>query len=375
MQQSVLVTGATGAVGREIVSRLLQDSDLEIYLLLHEQGLGRDRSTLLREVFSLSPSREYFQRIHLLRGDITRQSVGLSAGEHREVTRRVSHILHAAATTRFDLSLQEARHTNVLGTEQMIRLAECCEKLERFGFVSTAYVAGKRTGTICEEERSHVHGFANTYEQSKFEAEARLEEAHHRLPNAIYRFSTVLGDSRTGKVTHYTAPHHALRMMHLGLVAMLPGSSAYSVDLIPADFAAGVLCRLYMHHFKPGQVFHITAAERGTYTLEEIIEESYRYMAEFDPEWARRRYPKPVITSLEAFELFVRSADQVNNPIMQGVMRALRHFAQQLAYPKHFDRTVLLTCLADYDNRMPDVRSYYPKVVKYCLTTGWGKNA
>ena len=375
MRQLAFVTGATGTIGRDLVARLLRSTDLDVVLLLHERGLGRDRSHLVRDVFSLPAGGGYAERLHLLAGDVTRADLGLAEDEYRDLGRTVTHIVHAAAATRFDLPLREARRINVEGTQQVIRLARRCDRLERFGFVSTAYVAGKRTGPIYEGERCHQAGFVNTYERSKYEAEARLAGARAHLPVAVYRLSTVLGDSKTGRITHFTAPHHALRMIHLGLAAMLPGSPEYRVDLIPADFAASVMARLFLCHFAPGQVFHVTAAERKAYTLEEIVDESYRYLAEIDPDWGRRRYPRPAIASLEAFDLFVRSAEEANNPIMQGVMRVLRHFAHQLAYPKRYDRETLLRHLPEYDDRLPDVRSYYGKVVRYCLQTGWGKYA
>jgi nucleoside-diphosphate-sugar epimerase len=239
----------------------------------------------------------------------------------------------------------------------------------------SAVISGASPGTILESERAHGEGFVNTYERSKYEAEALIEDSRNDVPVAVYRLSTVLGDSRTGRVAHPTAPHHALRMMHLGLASMLPGAPGHMVDLIPSDVAACTLYRLFTDHFQPGQVLHLTAPEARSYTLEEIVEQSYRFLAEADPAWGRRRYPAPVITSPDAFELFVRSAEQANNPLMRGAMKTLRHFAHQLAYPKRFDRARLRACLPGYDEDMPDVRSYYAKVVASCVESGWGRHA
>src|SRR5688572_17648017 len=177
MRQVAFVTGATGTIGRALILRLLESSDLEVALLLHERGVGQDPATLLRELCSPLVSTGYGERVRLLTGDITRPNLGLPDERYRELGRTVTHLIHAAATTRFDRPLAEARRINVAGTEEVIRFARRCDRLERFGFLSTAYVAGKRTGTIEEGERRHRAGFVNTYERSKYEAEARLEEA------------------------------------------------------------------------------------------------------------------------------------------------------------------------------------------------------
>ena len=100
---------------------------------------------------------------------------------------------------------------------------------------------------------------------------------------------------------------------------------------------------------------------------QEIIDASFHYLGEYDREWARREYPKPVITTQEAFDLSLQTLQQANNRLMYGVMSAVSHFAGQLSYPKRFDTTHLLTCLPNYERDLPHVRDYYGKVVQQCI--------
>ena len=371
-RDAILITGATGTIGRRVAAHLLRDTDADVYPLLHERGARQTPGEVLTRFFDLPATAEFVARLYPVAGDITRPCLGLASESLPLLHRRVNRVLHSAATTRFDLPLDAARSVNVCGTREVMGVAGRCERIEQVGFLSTAYVAGKRTGLIREPERAHDEGFANTYEQSKYEAEAVVAESG--LPVAIYRLSTVLGDSRTGRVAHFTAPHQALRMMHAGLVSMLPGDPASPVDLISDDIAAEAVFELFTHHFNAGDVFHITAPEDKTFSLQESVETSHRELAGLDPGWARRGYPLAAIAPLDAFDLFLRSAQQANNPLMHGVMQALSQFARQLAYPKCFDRSTVLRYLPDYDRRTPDIRSYYGKVVKYCLDTGWGRH-
>lgn len=369
---AVLVTGATGTIGRELVGHLLRATDTRVYVLLHRRGRGLDPAALLADSFDLPPEPRYLTRLRPLDGDITQPELGLDAATTAALWRELTGVVHAAATTRFDLPLAEARRVNVDGTAAVLRLAAGCARLERVGFLSTAFVAGRRTGLVLEAEREHDAGFANTYEQSKYEAE-RLVEASG-LPVATYRLATVLGDARTGRVRHFTAPHFALRTLYLGLAAMLPGAPETRADLIPGDVASAVVGRLFVERFEPGGVYHVTAPEGTAFTLGEVIEESYAALAELDPAWARRGYPRPVLAPLEAFELFLQAAEQADNPLLRGVLRGLAHFACQMAYPKTFDRTRLRGLIPEYDVLVPDPRSYYRAVVRYCLETNWGAN-
>src|SRR5439155_19750080 len=114
------------------------------------------------------------------------------------VSSRVTAIVHAAANTRFDAPLPEARAANVDGTRHVLEFARRCPRLDRVVALSTTHVAGRRTGTILEDDLEHDAEFVNTYEATKYEAERELRAAMRDLPIAVARISTVTGDSCSG---------------------------------------------------------------------------------------------------------------------------------------------------------------------------------
>ena len=199
-----------------------------------------------------------------------------------------------------------------------------------------------------------------------------LKDLAKSVPVAVYRLSTIIGDSKTGKVSHFTAPHQAIRMMYLGLASMLPGTPDYSVDLISSDYTASALFDLFWGNFSPNKTFHITHGS-GSLIPQEIIDESFTSMAGVDSSWIEKDYPKPAIVSEETFDLFMNSAVSANNPILKNILTALNHFAHQLLYPKKFSKDNLLIVLPDYEKHLPNIRSYYGKVIEYCIKSQWGK--
>jgi thioester reductase-like protein len=364
----MLITGSSGMAGREVARQLLTRTELPLTLLLHESGKALSRRRLLRELLRLEPTPPLIRRVRLVRGDLTKDRLGLPGSLYAELVQSVDGIIHAAATTRFDLPLAEARRVNVLATEHLVRFARRCRNLARFGMLSTVFVSGRRQGRILESERVHTAGFVNTYEQSKYEAEACLESSG--LPYVIYRLSTLVGDSRTGFTSHFTTPHQALRVMHLGLASLVPGLPDYPVDLIPTDWAAE---RIVRHFLKPpagGPVIHLVAGKTRSYSLAQVIDESYERLGELDPAWKARHFPKPAIATQAAFQLLVRSAEQARDPLMIGVLGMLKYFTEQFSYPKQFDATNL-----NGADPAPDIRGYYGRVVAYCLKTKWGRRA
>ena len=365
---SLLITGSTGMAGREITRCLLTRTDAQLTIFVHATGGGLSRPRLLREIFRLEPTQPMIRRIRLVRGDLTKDRLGLPTAVYADLARSVDGVIHAAATTRFDLPLAEARGVNVVATEQLVRLAKRCRKLTRFALLSTIFVSGRRQGRILESERAHSAGFVNTYEQSKYEAEACLESSG--LPYEIYRLSTLVGDSQTGFTSHFTTPHQALRVMHLGLASLVPGLSDCSVDLVPTDWAAATIVNHFLNEFQAGRVVHLVAGNARSYNLAQVIDESYDRLGELDPAWKARHYPKPAIATQAAFQLLVRSAEQARDPLMIGVLGMLKYFTEQFSYPKDFDTTNL-----DGAHPAPDIRDYYGRVVAYCLKTKWGRRA
>jgi long-chain acyl-CoA synthetase len=371
MNQNIFITGGTGMMGKEIVRLLLKNTNADIFLLVHKRGITDGNEEILENIFSLTPRKEFIKRLKVIRGDITKSQIGLDDYIYRALLKKTTHILHCAASTRFDLPLEEARKINVFGTKNIADFAQKCPNIRQFGFLSTVYVSGKRIGEIKEDELEHTAGFVNTYEQSKYEAEMLLSKLKN-IPVAVYRLSTILGDSQSGKVNHFTAPHQAIRMMYLGLASMLPGAPDYKVDLISSDYTAKTIFDLYWKNFVPNKNFHITHGE-GSYTLHEIIEKTYEVLAVIDKDWAQKNYPKPAIVSEETFDLFMRSASSVDNPILSGVLNALNHFAHQLLYPKEFSNRNTLAVLPNYRKKLPKIQEYYGKVVEYCVKRKWGK--
>ena len=82
-------------------------------------------------------------------------------------------VIHAGAEIGFDKSKAELDQTSVIGTRNMIALAQSLPRLRRFLHISTAYVAGRKHGRVMEEELPGER-FSSLYEQSKAEAENLL---------------------------------------------------------------------------------------------------------------------------------------------------------------------------------------------------------
>ncbi len=189
MGKEVFVTGASGFVGKELVHRFLEEDGGNHYHLLVRSDTSERN---LKRNFI-----DYLDRIDFVRGDITEPYLGISLKDRKRLGKKAQEVWHMAASTDFDESKRESiERTNILGTQNMLALASEFEKLDRFFYMSTAYVCGKEKGEIPEGDYVNTVGYKNPYEESKHHCEQIVRNSWD-LPYTIVRPSIIMGDSKT----------------------------------------------------------------------------------------------------------------------------------------------------------------------------------
>ncbi|MGA8656368.1 MAG: SDR family oxidoreductase [Chthoniobacterales bacterium] len=354
MGYTILLTGATGAIGQELVRVLAKRSSVDVVYALSRQADVEESQT------GVIP----------LRGDVRLVTLGLSPREYGEVRQRTTLIIHAAADTRFSAPLPELRAINVEGTKNVLAFAGVCPQLRGLVALSTVHVAGKRTGTIEESSLGHDAGFVNNYEQSKYEAELILRERMKDLPIAVIRLSTVLSDSKTGEISKLAAIHQGLRLYYHSLAPMIPGTPDCPVDLIASDYAASGIAGLACDGFRGGKTFHLCGGN-DFLTLAQLLAQTHDAFMTYRPSWRKRSIAMPAIVDLPTFVLFAQSVDDVGDYLLRHSVQVIRHFAPQLAYPKVFDDAGCTQALAAFNIEKPRVADFYPKSIRWLVESGW----
>ena len=359
---TLLLTGATGLVGSELVPQLLSARPNRplVVLTRHPEKIPELR---------LDP------RVSAITGDITHPSIGLSPSDFTQLQESVTEIIHCAADTRFGLPIAQARATNTLGTQHLLTLARGCRRLEKFAHLSTVYVVGRSTGWLAEVFRYPESGFSNTYQHSKYEAEALVVEAMREIPAAIFRLSTVIGDSATGRVRQFNYFHQLLRVFPRNLLPVAPGDPSALVDLIPTDWAITALAYLFECRFTPGRIYHICAGPEASFPLRQMIDLTLEV---FESHPAARRWLPirlPELVSLTQYEAYVELSRQGNDKLLNELLRVLGYSMPHLGMLQVFDNHNVLEELTERGIVLPPIRNYYQKVIHYCLETNWGRLA
>jgi len=233
------------------------------------------------------------------------------------------HVLHSAANLSFRAADRDAvRAANIEGTRHMLAAAEALGAAS-FNYVSTAYVAGDRTGAILEDERSRPPGFTNAYEESKWDAEALVRESG--LPFRILRPSIIIAHSVTHLMSSMSGFYKvAETMQQLGRVPhnrdetiLLPVPEGATLDLIPVDVVVDEMIQILEKGGTTlGHAFHLTAEQ--PLPLMEVLET-------FTP-----------LAGLKIGRLPPDAAE--GDKLARALMSRLRHYMPYLGQVRRFDR-------------------------------------
>lgn len=209
--QAILMTGATGFLGRYLVRDLMRaGSTLALLSRSSKDETAEQRvETLLEEMgVSGDPS---LPRPVCLEGSLDRPNLGLSEESLSWVKNNCSEILHNAASLTFDTDVRtnEPRRTNLEGTRNLVELA-AQTGISMFHDVSTAYVCGLRSDLVHEEDELGINGFRNDYEETKSLAEEVIKKAEHLKTRTFYRPAIIVGEFESGRTTSYSGPYQTI---------------------------------------------------------------------------------------------------------------------------------------------------------------------
>ena len=129
MRGAVLLTGATGFVGMEILARYLERTDRTVIAPVRARDEAEATSRLRDTAACLFGDEDAFaDRLVALPADIEQPGLGLDQATRESVAEQVTDIVHSAASVSFTLPLDRSREINVEGTRRMLELAELCHR-------------------------------------------------------------------------------------------------------------------------------------------------------------------------------------------------------------------------------------------------------
>jgi nucleoside-diphosphate-sugar epimerase len=312
---SVLVTGATGLVGSDLMSRLLARDSVDLH------GCSRRGSA---------------HTPHVIPWEMAHERPPPRLQRHWDV------VVNAAASTRWTMGLEEAAAANVATVQALRPLVSLDTHVIH---VSTAYALGLRGGA----ESSAPGDFRNSYEWSKARAEQVARRSFTRL--TIIRPPLIIGSRRDGRATRFVGMYTLLRGIATGTVPAMVADPAAYFDAVPVDDLSRLLVSRALDPDHAGNQVLTIAAGSGAPAVGTAVDTVVGALNR----WRRARGIQPVATPpLVAPDtwnrFFLPLAEKHLSLRQKRILSLLRSFEPYLAIesPIEADHTVedVLACLA-----------------------------
>ena len=298
--RTVLLTGATGFLGRYLALEWLERMDMvdgKVICLVRAKDDAAARERLDKTFDSGDPKllRHYRElaadHLEVIAGDKGEANLGLDPQTWQRLADTVDLIVDPAALVNHVLPYSQLFGPNALGTAELIRIA-LTTKQKPFVYVSTIGVgAGIEPGQFTEDGDVRVisatrkvdDSYANGYGNSKWAGEVLLREAHDLcgLPVSVFRCDLIMAD--TTYAGQLNVPDMFTRLI-LSLIAtgIAPGSF-YELDAdgnrqrahydgLPVEFIAEAISTLGERVVDGFETYHVMNPYDDGIGLDEYVD-------------------------------------------------------------------------------------------------------
>src|SRR5271155_1441653 len=256
----ILLTGGTGFIGPFLMKSLLEQTRAKIYVLVRSSDDVQGRQRLRAAMESMGPCgsglmQMFESRVIPICGDLGQQNLGLAQDVWDFLANGMDTVFHNGATVNYLFNYDRMRDANVMGTNEVLRLA-FEGRTKEFNYVSTTFVFGWAVKDVLWEtdfnEDLDLLDFG--YSQTKWVAEQVVADARSKgLSTRIFR-PALVSPSITGGGNNFDI---AVRLIAFMVNHGIGVNALNQVSFVPADIVANNIVAISTTPSTVNKTFHV----------------------------------------------------------------------------------------------------------------------
>ncbi len=316
----VLLTGGTGFIGPFLMKSLLEQTRAKIYVLVRASDDIQGRQRLRAAMESMGPCstalmHTFEARVIPICGDLGQANLGLQQDVWDFLAHEMDTVFHNGATVNYLFNYDRMRDANVMGTNEVLRLAFEGRPKE-FNYVSTTFVFGWAVKSVLWETdlNQNMELLDFGYSQTKWVAEQVVADARSRgLSARIFR-PALVSPSVSGGGNNFDI---AVRLVAFMVNHGIGVDTLNQVSFVPADVVANNIVAISTTPGTANQTFHVVRDDYANMLdITDLITKSTGRqfevfsLPEFVPELIRRCRKEDLLFPL--LDFLVGSVDNIS---------------------------------------------------------------
>lgn len=265
--QHILLTGATGFLGCNLLDQLLTLTDYSVYLLVRAPSAAEAFERINKKFkfyFNRKLDAFYQKRLFIYSADIEKEYLGLSSKEYKTLTSKVDSIIHSAALTKHYGEYDKFYSINVVSTVNLLKFCQATQAKD-FHYISTTsvfeqkHLMSSEQYIFTEEDLvSPIKHKENPYISTKRLAEKEVIRFRKQGINSnIYRMGNLVFMAKNNCIQENSDDNCFLSrlkfLLNLGVIA----EEMNLEEISPVDLAAQAIIKLFDKKVSGNGVYHI----------------------------------------------------------------------------------------------------------------------
>jgi thioester reductase-like protein len=257
---NVLLTGGTGFLGPFFMKSLLEQTQAKIYVLVRSSDDVQGMQRLRAAMDSMGPCsaglmHKFEARVIPVCGDLGQPNLGLAEDVWDFLANEMDTVYHNGATVNYLFNYDRMREANVMGTNEVLRLA-FEGRPKDLNYVSTTFIFGWAVKSVLYETdgNQNMELLDFGYSQSKWVAEKVVEDARNKgLSVRIFR-PALVSPSVTGGGNNFDI---AVRLVAFMVNHGIGVDALNQVSFVPADIVANNIVAIATTPGTENKTYHV----------------------------------------------------------------------------------------------------------------------
>lgn len=262
--QTILLTGATGYLGINLLYQILETTNYRVLSLVRANSVDEAYARVNKKYqfyFEKSLDEHYPSRLNVYPSDLEKEDLGLNSTDYQFLMNQTDSIIHCAALTKHYGEYDKFYAANVKATIHLLKLG-MLTKSKDFHHISTLSVLDNSCDNqefLSEDDViSKLDNQSNIYIKTKHEAEKEVLEFRDKGLNVnIYRVGNLAFIAMNSKTQENIEDNAFFSRMKCLVQLNAIAKEISTEEISPVDFTAHAILKLMDKKELTNKVFHL----------------------------------------------------------------------------------------------------------------------